>query len=77
MAFCRKVIGEGFSLVMHELDAPIDVRRARVQQRNAAGGPTFSMRVPPDVFELASRLWEPSDELERDEYEIESVSTHG
>ena len=75
MEFCRKVIGEGFSLVMYELDAPIEVRRARVQRRNAVGGSTFSVVVPENIFELASSMWEPSDEFERDEYEIDYVST--
>ncbi|MEJ6006950.1 ATP-binding protein [Paucibacter sp. AS339] len=71
--FCRQVIGEGFGLVMYELDAPREVRRARVQHRNSNQGPTFSMVVPDHVFEMASNMWEPSDELERDEYKIEYV----
>lgn len=73
--FCRKIIGEGFSLVMYELDAPRDIRRARVQRRNADQGPTFSMIVPDHIFELASNMWEPSDEFERDEYEIEYLGS--
>ena len=73
MDFCRKVIGEGYSLVMYELDAPREVRRARVQLRNLNQGPTFSMVVPDQIFEMASNAWEPSDEFERDEYKIEYV----
>ena len=75
MEFCQKVISEEFELIMYELDAPIEVRRARVHQRNTDKGPTFSMVVPEQIFDLASRMWEPSDELERSEYKIEYVST--
>jgi predicted kinase len=71
--FCRKVIREGYSLVMYELDAPREIRRARVQHRNSNHGSTFSMVVPDHIFEIASNMWEPSDELERDEYKIEYV----
>jgi hypothetical protein len=48
------------------LDAPRDVRRERVNARNLERGATFTMIVPPAVFELASDLWEPlaGDELE-------------
>jgi len=31
------------------------------------------MVVPDHIFEVASNMWEPSDELERDEYKIEYV----
>lgn len=30
-----------------------------MSERNRTQGGTFSMVVPPDVFELASDLWEP------------------
>lgn len=76
MAFCRTVIDGGFDMVMYEVDAPRDVRRARVERRNTQRGSTFSMVVPAHIFELASDLWEPSDEMERDAYKIESVLLH-
>ncbi|MBH9579101.1 AAA family ATPase [Inhella proteolytica] len=75
MDFCRKVMGSGFGLLMYELDAPREERWARVQRRNSEKGSTFSMVVPAQIFELASNMWEPSDSLEREEYEIELVST--
>ena len=75
MDFCRQVLDLGFELLVHELDAPRELRRARVRQRNVEQGATFSMVVPEAVFELASDLWEPVDELERDEYPVERVST--
>lgn len=62
--FLEKVDRSGRPLTIHVLDAPRAVRRARVEQRNARGGETFSMRVPPEIFELASDLWEPLDEPE-------------
>lgn len=48
------------------LDAERDLRRARVERRNEERGPTFSMVVPPEVFEFASDLWEApeADEIE-------------
>lgn len=48
------------------VDAPREVRRARVEQRNRERGATFKMVVPPEIFELASDLWEPPDDDERD-----------
>lgn len=73
--FCRMVISEEFDLVMYELDAPIEVRRVRVKQRNIEKGATFSMVVPEQIFELVSSMWEPSDEFERSEYKIKYLST--
>lgn len=73
--FCRQIISEGYDLVMYELDLPREVRRARVQHRNSNQGPTFSMVVPEHIFEMASNMWEPSDDLERDEYKIEYVTS--
>ncbi|MBB2485806.1 ATP-binding protein [Mitsuaria sp. WAJ17] len=74
-AFCRQVLDAGIELVMYELDAPRDLRRARVQRRNVEQGATFSMVVPDPIFELASDLWEPADEWERDEYAVERICT--
>jgi predicted kinase len=52
------------AMVVHVLDAPREVRRERVLQRNAEQGATFSMVVPPHIFELASDLWQPPDAAE-------------
>ncbi len=75
LKFCRRVINERYDLIMYELDAPREIRRARVQHRNEHQGPTFSMVVPEQIFEIASNLWEPSDEFEREEYPVEYVSS--
>lgn len=60
----KRVSARGYDLTIHVLDAPRDLRRERVQQRNHERGATFSMVVPEHIFELASDMWEP---LEEDE----------
>lgn len=57
--FYRRADEASLGLAIHVLDAPRDVRRERVMQRNAAQGETFSMVVPLEFFELASDLWQP------------------
>lgn len=52
------------AMVVYVLDAPREERRARVLRRNAEQGETFSMVVPLHIFELASDLWQPPDEVE-------------
>jgi predicted kinase len=46
------------------LDAPREVRRERVAQRNVAGAPHTQV-VPTAFFEAASDAWQPVDEDER------------
>ena len=55
------------TMVVYVLDAPREVRRERVLRRNAEQGETFSMVVPPHIFELASDLWQPPGDVERAE----------
>lgn len=69
-AFCERLWADGVPFAIHVLDAPLEVRRARVVGRNAERGPTFAMHVSEAVFERASALWEPLDEVERDDYEV-------
>jgi predicted kinase len=59
--FYERVSEQGLPLTIHVLDAARDVRRARVLQRNRDRGPTYSMDVPPEIFELASDLWQAPD----------------
>jgi predicted kinase len=78
VAFGRQIQDEGFPLVVHVLDAPIEVRRERVRRRNAEKGSTFAMVVPDHIFEMASKLWEPPDDVESSEYTINFVGgAHG
>lgn len=72
-AFYRRVEDAGYGLTVYVLDAPRDVRRARVLRRNEERGETFAQVVPLDFFELASDLWEPPDDDEARERSIRHV----
>jgi predicted kinase len=74
LEFCRRIQANGFDLVLYILDEPRDIRRQRVQLRNAEKGSTFSMVIPDHVFEVASDMWEPPDDIEESEFAIEYVS---
>jgi predicted kinase len=65
-AFYQRVDSAGLTLTVYVLDAPRELRRERVMRRNQTRGETFSVEVPLPFFELASNLWEPPDEVERD-----------
>ena len=49
----------GLSPQWHFIDAPQDVRRARVAGRNTAKGETFVMEVTPEMFEMLEGIYEP------------------
>jgi predicted kinase len=49
---------QGLSLRWHFVDAPPDVRRARVAGRNTTKGETFAREVPPEMFDLFEGLYE-------------------
>ncbi len=59
--FYARLAEAGARVTIHVLDASREVRRERVSARNRERGPTFSMLVPPAIFELASDRWEPLD----------------
>ncbi|MDD2699839.1 MAG: AAA family ATPase [Sideroxydans sp.] len=71
--FCSRVQSEGYDLTMHVLDAPIQVRRERVRQRNQQKGDTFSMVVPDHIFEIASSQWQPPDAAECSQFHINFI----
>ena len=50
---------KGLSPQWHFVDAPQEVRRARVAGRNAAKGETFVMEVTPEMFEMLEAIYEP------------------
>ena len=73
--FYGRMQSAGFDFSVYVLDASRDIRRERVQRRNLEKGPTFSMVVPDNVFEMASDLWEAPDEIESMERAIQFIST--
>jgi hypothetical protein len=48
----------GLPLQWHFVDAPEEVRRARVAARNTAKGETFVREVPPEMFDFLENLYE-------------------
>jgi uncharacterized glyoxalase superfamily protein PhnB/predicted kinase len=73
--FFDRVDAAGFDMTVHVLDAERAVRRERVLARNQTKGPTFSVVVPHEVFELASDLWEPLDEVECEGRDVRFLRT--
>lgn len=69
------VDAEAIDLKIYLVDAPREVRRRRVLDRNVKRGDTFSMNVPPEFFEMASDLWEAPEQTELDERQIQLVDT--
>ncbi|OZG72453.1 bleomycin resistance protein [Hahella sp. CCB-MM4] len=73
--FFDKVEFARYMMRIYVLDAPREIRRMRVQRRNREQGTTYSMAVPDHVFEMASNLWEPVEQLECNGYEVKYIST--
>lgn len=63
-----------YDLTVYVLDAPREVRRARVQARNRARGETWSMDVSDAFFDHASDLWEPPDATECADRDVQFVN---
>jgi predicted kinase len=66
----------GRTLQWHFVDAPQEVRRARVTNRNSAKGDTFVMEVTPEMFEMLEAIYEPPAPVEL-EGALLSVSDDG
>lgn len=73
--FYERVSEAGLPLTLYVLDAEREVRRARVAQRNERQGSTFSMVVPPEIFELASDLWQAIEPDESEGLDVRFVCT--
>jgi predicted kinase len=73
--FLARIDASGFPHVLYVLDAPRSIRRARVLKRNQEKGPTYSMDVPAQIFEMASDLWEPLTEAERTGRDVRDIVT--
>lgn len=57
---------KGCDFKVHVLETPREERKRRVAQRNTGQGETFAMHVSEEVFEMASDMWEPISETDRD-----------
>ena len=55
---------KSLSLQWHFVDAPQEVRRARVADRNTAKGETVVMEVTPEMFEMLEAIYEPPEPAE-------------
>jgi len=53
-------------LRFHFVDAPQDVRRARVAERNEVRGENFAIEVSPDMFDFIEGVYEPPEPGELD-----------
>ena len=73
--FYQRAADLGVPVSITVVDADRDVRRQRVEERNRTPGPTFSMVVPPAIFEMASDLWEPPEPEEREGRDMRFVRT--
>ena len=61
LAFYERVDRTGAALTIYVLDAPRELRRERVERRNREQGATFAVVVPPQIFEMASDMWQAPD----------------
>jgi len=48
----------GLALQFHFVDAPQEIRRARVESRNVIRGESFAIDVPPDMFDFIEGVYE-------------------
>ena len=74
--FYRRLDATEYKLSVIVVDAPLEVRRGRVQNRNAEQDATYRMHVNEEVFELANRMWQEPDDEECLERDICKVSTN-
>lgn len=70
--FYAQARAHDLSLRVYVIDAPRDVRRARVMARNEAPGP-YTQIVPEAFFERASDAWEPPSDEERAIWDLNDV----
>jgi predicted kinase len=74
--FYERIDAAGHEMQVYLVDAEREVRRQRVERRNIEQGSTFSMVVPPEIFELASNLWEAPDLHEIESRSIDETHAH-
>ena len=74
-AFYARADAADQTLEVYVLDVPVAVRQERVRARNVQQTGTYRMEVTDEVFELANRMWQPPDEVEIREREIQFVNS--
>ena len=57
-AFYHRAAGSEHKLSVTVVDAPFEVRRNRVLERNESQGSTYRMTVSEEIFNLANSAWE-------------------
>ena len=71
LGFLERVRLDGYEPRVYLVDAPVDVRRERVRARNRAADGTFKMEVSDEIFAIANAAWEPPDEAEIRDWNVE------
>lgn len=54
----------GYSVQLHFVDVPSDIRWTRVQQRNREQAETFQFEVTREMFDFIESIWEPPTDAE-------------
>ena len=67
-----KALAEGIPLTVYLLDAPRDLRRERLAERNRTASKNTQL-VPLHFFELASDAWQPPSDAERERMGIVDI----
>ncbi len=73
-AFYQRVDGTDYPLRVYLLEAPLELRRQWVRDRNRERTDTYRMNVSDEIFELANRFWEEPATAEIRERNMEVVS---
>jgi len=74
-AFYARVDAADYPLDVYLLDAPKEIRRQRVTDRNLEQGQTFRMTVSDEIFELADGAWQPPDDTEIRDRTIKRITS--
>jgi hypothetical protein len=64
VSFYEQVRGRDLAMRVCVVDAPREIRRTRVQERNHSANP-YTQIVPAQFFEQASDAWQPPEAAER------------
>lgn len=76
-AFYEQADAAECKLSVYVVDAPEEIRRQRVRERNRRQAGTFKMAVSDEIFDIANRAWEAPDQAECEERQIRMVHTQG